>query len=250
MSFWDRCAVLIPAHNEEAAVAGAVAESRRLGCGLVVVVENGSTDRTAEVARAAGAEVLQLPQAGYGHAVAAGQAVLAGTWDWTLVVSADGSDAFAPGEADRWEAAAAGADLVLGDRTAEASSRAHLTPPQLWGSRLFSAVVRVVWGHCFQDMGSRRLIRNRRWPELPLREFQFGWNAEMQIAALEAGWTITELPASYHPRRQGESKISGNWRGTWRASLGILRCLGRLCWRYRLGASAAARQPHPSETCT
>lgn len=245
--FWANCAVLIPAHNEEDSVAETVAACRSLGCGEVLVVENGSTDATVQRALAAGAVVLQLPTAGYGRAVAAGQAHLNRRWAWTLVVSADGSDAFAPGEAELWVKAAHRADLVLGDRTATRAARAHLTPPQLWGSRVFSAVVRLAWAHRFNDMGSRRLIRNARWEELGLREFQFGWNAEMQVRALEAGWCITELPASYHPRLRGCSKISGTWRGSWRAALGILGCLNRLFWSRR---RAASLDPVPMETPT
>jgi glycosyltransferase involved in cell wall biosynthesis len=244
---WADCAVLIPAHNEEDSVAETVAACRSLGCGEVLVVENGSTDATVERARAGGATVLQLPTAGYGRAVAAGQAHLSRRWAWTLVVSADGSDAFAPGEAALWAQVAQRSDLVLGDRTTIPAARAHLTSPQLWGSRVFSVVVRLAWGHRFCDMGSRRLIRNARWEELWLREFQFGWNAEMQVRAVEAGWRITELAASYHPRLHGCSKISGTWRGSWRAALGILGCLNRLYWTR---GRVASLEPLPVETPT
>ncbi len=224
-----------------------MAHYQALGCGEVLVVENGSSDATAARARSSGATLLQLPQAGYGSAVAAGQAHLSSRWDWTLVVSADGSDAFAPGEAEQWVSAAAGADLVLGDRTALRESRAHLTPPQLWGSYVFSRLVRWGWGHRFNDMGSRRLIRNARWSELALRDRQFGWNVEMQVKAVEAGWGLSELPASYHPRRQGTSKISSNFRGTVRASVGIVGCLARLYWQHcSRSKPAPVTRPQPS----
>ena len=85
------------------------------------------------------------------------------------------------------------------------------------------------------------------WVALGLADRGFGWNVEMQVRAMEAGWKIVELPVTYHPRPSGESKISGSWAGTLRAGHGIMRMLALLWmlrWR-RSEAGVAAGQQAP-----
>ena len=96
-------------------------------------------------------------------------------------------------------------------------------------------------------MGSLRLMRRDGLVALGLADRGFGWNVEMQVRAMEAGWKIVELPVTYHPRQSGQSKISGSWTGTLRAGRGIVRMLAML-WmlrRRRGEASVAAVRPAP-----
>lgn len=234
-AFLRHTLVLIPALNEEACLAETIRCWLDLGAARVRIVDNGSTDRTADAARNAGAEVLFESQRGYGAAVWRGLQ----DWpedaglDWVLFSSADGSDRLTIQEAHEWQRALeAGADLVLGDRTSGQAAPPDLKLVQRLGNRFVCQALRVGWGQRFRDMGSMRLIRHRALMSLGLKDRGFGWNVEMQIRALERGWSLVELPVTYHPRRAGKSKISGNVSGTLRAGWGILRMLGKM-WQWR-----------------
>jgi glycosyltransferase involved in cell wall biosynthesis len=229
--------VLIPAWNEAACVAATVARWRALGMRRVRVVDNGSTDATAAAARAAGAEVVAEPRRGYGAAAWRGLQDWPADCAWALFSSADGSDRLGPAELPAWQAAVdAGADLVLGDRVTRPESRRALKPVQRLGNALQCAVIAAGWGRRFRDMASLRLVRRAAFDRLRLADRAFGWNVEMQVRALELGLRCVELPVTFHPRTAGESKISGNWLGTWRAGEGILRMLLQLA-RLRCGAA-------------
>jgi glycosyltransferase involved in cell wall biosynthesis len=231
--------VLIPAWNEAACVAATVARWRALGLRRVRVVDNGSTDATAAVARAAGAEVVAEPRRGYGAAAWRGLQDWPNDCAWALFSSADGSDRLGPAELPAWQAAVdAGADLVLGDRTARPESRRALRPVQRFGNALQCAVIAAGWGRRFGDMASLRLVRRAALDRLRLADRAFGWNVEMQVRTLELGLHCVEQPVTFHPRAAGESKISGNWLGTWRAGTGILRTLA---WLWRLHRARTAR---------
>jgi glycosyltransferase involved in cell wall biosynthesis len=242
-----RAAVVIPALNEAGCVADTVRAWLRLGAARVRVVDNGSSDDTAALAAAAGAETLAEPQRGYGAAAWRGLQDWPADAEWVLFSSADGSDRLSPDEARAWQAAVdAGADLVIGDRTQLPESRAQLKAVQRLGNGITCLALRWGWGRRFRDMGSLRLARHRALMELGLKDRGFGWNVEMQVRAMEQGWNIVELPVRYHPRASGESKISGNLAGTLRAGWAILRMLA-LLWRLRRAsvgnatAMAAAR---------
>lgn len=226
-----RCVVVIPAWNERECVAATVAAWRALGFARVRVVDNGSTDGTAEVARRAGADVVAEPQRGYGAAAWRGLQDLPADIEWVLFSSADGSDALDPEELTAWTAAAdGGADMILGDRCSDGRSSSALNPSQRLCTVLFQAVVRVGWGRTFGDVGSLRAVRLAVWPRLRVADRGFGWNVEMQVRAVERRFEIVELPVRFRPRRAGQSKISGNLRGTIKAAAGILRMLWRLWW--------------------
>lgn len=223
--------MVIPAWNERDCVAATISAWRALGFGCVRVVDNGSTDGTAEVARRSGAEVVTEPQRGYGAAAWRGLQDLPPEIEWVLFSSADGSDALDPDELPAWTAAAErGADIILGDRCSDGRSSMALNPSQRLCTILFKVVVRLGWGRTFGDVGSLRAVRLAVWPRLRVADRGFGWNVEMQVRAVERRFDIVELPVRFRPRRAGQSKISGNLRGTIKAAIGILRMLWRLWW--------------------
>ena len=227
----SRCAVLIPALNEAECVAETVRVWRELGFALVRVIDNGSTDTTADVARSAGADVVTEPCRGYGAAAWRGLQDLPPGIEWVLYSSADGSDAMEAHELEDWNRSALlGAEFILGDRCSDARSLDSLNPSQRWCTWIFCHVVRWAWDHQFKDVGSLRAVRVSAWPRLNLQDRAFGWNVEMQIRAIECGLRMVELPVRFRPRRAGDSKISGNWRGTLRAAWGILKLLAQLWW--------------------
>ncbi len=240
--FLSRTVVVIPALNEAPCVAATVLYWRMRGAALVRVVDNGSTDGTAQQAEDAGADVIREPHRGYGAAAWAGTRGLPASIEWIIFSSADGSDrldddgaAAFQREIDR------GAVLVLGERVTRWASRARLTPTQRFGNRLCCALIALGWGRRFADMASLRAIRCDAFDALALRDRAFGWNVEMQVRALEHGLRIAEVPVEFHPRVAGQSKISGNTAGIFRAGWGILAMVAKL--RFSRPAVAARCEP-------
>lgn len=215
-----KAAVIIPAFNEERALPAVLAEIPK-GKAVVIVVDNGSTDRTADVARAGGALVVREDRRGYGRAVLTGLARLPA--DCNVVVVMDGDHSDYPDDLaallrpiERHEA-----EFVIGSRVLGGAPAGSLTPQQRFGNRLSCALMRLFFGHRFTDLGPFRAIRRDVLEALRLRDTGFGWNVEMQIKALRAGARAVEVPVRYRPRI-GASKISGTLSGSVKAGAKIL----------------------------
>lgn len=224
--------VVIPALDEEATLAGVIAAIpstvRR-----VVVADNGSTDRTAEVARQAGATVVSEPERGYGAACLAALAALADDPP-EVVVFLDGDGSDDPAELDALLAPLAlGADLVIGSRTRGPAEPGSLTAPQRVGNALACRWIRWVYGERFSDLGPFRAIRWEALRSLELRDRNWGWTVEMQLAAAREKLRCAEVPVRYRNRRGGRSKVSGTVRGSVSAGAKILWLLTRETLRSR-----------------
>lgn len=222
-----RCiALLIPALDEEASIGKVLASLPRGLFSQVIVVNNGSTDRTAEVARAAGATVVHEPRRGYGRACLAGMAALDPQAKIVVFMDADASDV--PEEAARLiEPIISGrADLVIGSRLLGRAESGALALHQRFGNRLATALLALLYGFRYTDLGPFRAIRADRLRELGMRDGDFGWTVEMQVRALRRGLRVIEVPVSYR-RRIGASKISGSLRASvaagWKIIFTILR---------------------------
>jgi glycosyltransferase involved in cell wall biosynthesis len=216
---------IIPALDEEEVIGGVLAEVPRAVVRRVVVVDNGSRDRTAEVARAAGAEVVREPHRGYGAACLAGIAHLASRDDppdVVLFLDADGADDPAESGAVVAPIARGEADLVIGSRTLGKREAGSLTPQQRFGNILAVRLIGWLYRYRYTDLGPFRAIRMDALRALGMRDRDFGWTVEMQIRALRAGLRVVEVPVSHHRRRAGESKISHTVRGTVGAGYKIL----------------------------
>lgn len=214
-------AIVIPARDEERALPRVLAEIPRERAPRVVVVDNGSRDRTAEVAAAGGAEVVREPVAGYGRACQAGIRHLEPEPpDVLVILDADHSDY--PEELPLLvdPIAEGRADLVLGSRV-ERAAPGSLPPQVRWGNALATWAIRLLWGHRYRDMGPFRALRWEALQRMELADPAYGWNAEMQCKALRHGLRVLEVPVRYRPRT-GRSKISGTLRGTLGAGRGIL----------------------------
>lgn len=220
-----RVAVVIPALNEAESLPAVLRDLPAVQ--RVVVVDNGSTDDTAAVARALGAEVVSEPRRGYGRAVQAGIAHLrADPPDVLVILDADHAD-----PPDRLPAllrpiAEDRADLVQSDRTRDAEPGA-LTFPQRFGNQLATFLIARVSGHAFRDMGPFRAIRWSALESLQMEDPTWGWNVEMQLKAVQSGLRIHEVPLPYRTRKKGQSKISGSLRGAARAGVRILWAVNR-----------------------
>ena len=218
--------VVIPALDEEEALPGVLAEIparvRR-----VVVADNGSRDRTARVAAEGGAEVVHEPARGYGNACLAALAHLAGDPP-EVVVFLDGDGSDDPGELDRLLAPIEqGADMVIGSRTLGPAEAGSLTPPQRVGNAIACHWIRWVYGERFSDLGPFRAIRWSALEALEMRDPNWGWTVEMQLAAARQRLHCAEVPVRYRNRRGGRSKVSGTIRGSVAAGSKILWLLAR-----------------------
>lgn len=224
-----RVALIIPALNEEQALGKLLDELPVNLFARVVVVDNGSTDATAGVARAAGAQVVPEPRRGYGSACLAGLAHLDAETDIVVFMDADRSDV--PAEAERLlePILKNEADLVIGSRARGGAERKSLTVLQRWGNRLAVALIRILYGFSYTDLGPFRAIRWESLQALEMQDPNYGWTAEMQVKALRRGLRVKEVPVSYRVRI-GKSKISGTVRGAVGAGVKILWTIARLRW--------------------
>lgn len=218
--------VVIPALDEEQALPHVLLEIPRDRVRRIVVCDNGSRDRTAEVARAGGADVVREDQRGYGAAcLRALTRVREQPPDVVVFLDADRSD-----RADELprllDPIAAGADLVIGSRVRGARERGALTPQQIVGNAIACSALRVKYGARYTDLGPFRAIRWEALERLQMVDRGYGWTVEMQIKAARLGLRTAEVPVSYR-RRIGRSKISGTVRGTIGASVTILSLLAR-----------------------
>jgi glycosyltransferase involved in cell wall biosynthesis len=226
-------ALIIPALNEEGNVGRTIKQLPPELVSQLIVVDNGSTDATADRAKEAGAELVHEPRRGYGSACLAGLATLRPEVDAIGILDADGSDdtsvlpkMLAMIERDE-------ADMVLSARVLGDAVR-HLTPQQRFGNWLACWLIRLGWGHRYRDMGPMRVVRRSSFEQLRMQDTTWGWNVEMQIKAVEHRLRIVEVPVVYGQRHSGESKISGNFIGTLRAGTRILTTIGRYAWTKRV----------------
>ena len=224
-----RTAILIPALNEEQALPLVLADIPESFEAEVVIVDNGSTDRTAEVASALGATVLKEPQRGYGAACLRGISWLKNQDpcpEVLIILDADHSDDSSLLPDFVAKIASNEADLVLSSRTRGGAEPGSMTPVQIWGNRLQTFALRHRFGLHLTDMGPMRAIS---WPALELLHMQdrtWGWNIEMACKAARHNLRVVELAVPYR-NRVGTSKISGTFQGALRAGTKILWALAR-----------------------
>lgn len=203
-------AVVLPALNEEQALAIVLDELPRDLFATVIVADNGSTDRTAEVARARGATVVQEPRRGYGQACLAGLQALPPDTEIVVFLDADASDY--PEEARLLvEPIVRGeTDLVIGSRARGRHETKALYWHQKLANRAFVGLIHLLYGFRYSDLGPFRAIRRSSLDQLGMRDTNFGWTVEMQVKALQRGLRVQEIPVRYRQRAAGRSKISGN----------------------------------------
>jgi len=223
----SRVSVVIPALNEAESI-GSVVQSMPWGeIAECIVVDNGSTDGTGGVARTAGAKVVSSPR-GYGAACAAGAKAVLESSDVLVFLDGDGSDDVAAmqslvGPIERGEA-----DFVIGSRMRGNAEPGSLNGAQVFAARMIGALVRMLYGFRYTDMGPFRAIRRECLETMQMREMTYGWNLEMQIKAVSMGLRVVEIPVDYRCRIAGESKVSGNAWGSVKAGARILGVLARV----------------------
>ena len=223
-----RAALIIPARNEAVVIGHTLARVPRELFASVIVADDGSTDGTAAVARAAGAEVVLGPKQGYGAACLRTLAALPAGLEAAVFLQADGSED--PNEARRLLApiCEGRADLVIGSRTLGGAEKGALHWHQVLGNRFSAWLIRLFFGRRYSDLSPFRAIRLSALASLRMRERGYGWTVEMQVKALQHGLRVLEVPVSYRVRVAGASKVSGNWRGSLNAGARIIWTIVRL----------------------
>jgi glycosyltransferase involved in cell wall biosynthesis len=191
------------------------------------VVDNVSTDRTAQRAREAGARVVKAPR-GYGRACAAGVAALRPDCDIVVFLDGDGSDCPEFITQLVGPIAAGTYDFVIGSRTRGQREAGSMNFQQVLSGRIAGAVLRWLYGVRYTDMCPLRAIRRDALERLGLHEQTYGWNLEMQMKAARARLRILEIPVNHRQRAGGESKVSGTLRGTFVAGARIIATLVRV----------------------
>jgi len=218
-----RISVIIPALNEEHAIGEVV---RGLASSSLVreilVVDNGSTDRTAAEAASAGAGVISEPRRGYGQACASG--VLAAHPESNVFVFLDGDGSEVTSELPLLAIPVIDGryDFVIGSRIRGQREPGSLLPSQVFAGWLAGVLIRLRYGVRYTDMGSFRAISRAAIECLQMSEMTYGWNLEMQMKAARDGLRILEVPVSYRLRQGGVSKVAGSLRGSCKAAIRIM----------------------------
>ena len=228
--------VVIPALNEEEPIAAVVRDCLTTGLpGEVIVVDNGSTDRTTDRAREAGAKVVSEPKAGYGRACAAGVRALSPPQsrdDLVVFLDGDGSDCpeFMPQLVEPIQRGEQ--DFVIGSRTRGKREPGSMNFQQVFAGRIAGWLLRLLYGVHYSDMCPFRAIRRDVLEKLGMNEPTYGWNLEMQMRAARARLRILEVPVDHRCRTGGESKVSGTLRGTLVAGARIITTLFRVAFEH------------------
>lgn len=220
--------VIIAALNEEAAIAHVINSIPKDLADEIVAVDNGSKDRTAEVAGAAGARVVKESIPGYGRAFRAGLSSVSPKCEIVVFLDGDGSDC--PEMMDRLVTPImeGKSDFVIGSRTRGNREAGSMNFHQVLAGYVIGFMLRILYGVRSTDMGPFRAIRRDTLERLKLREETYGWPLEMQMRAARARVRTLEVPIDYRRRAGGQSKIAGTVRGSILAATRILLTLARI----------------------
>jgi glycosyltransferase involved in cell wall biosynthesis len=216
--------IIIPAYNEEKSIIHVIRDIPKKNVRDIIVCNNASTDRTAEVAIENGATVVNQPQRGYGNACLAGMAYIAQKAEKPdIIVFLDGDYSDYPEElllliAPITEGVA---EMVIGSRALGARESGSMTPQQVFGNWLATRLIKLFFNYTFTDLGPFRAIRYDSLLKIGMVDRNYGWTVEMQIKAAKLKMPCVEIPVTYR-KRIGVSKVSGTVKGTIMAGYKII----------------------------
>jgi glycosyltransferase involved in cell wall biosynthesis len=225
--------LIIAALNEEAAIGRVINGVPRHIADEIIVVDNGSTDRTTEVASAAGARVVQEPRRGYGSAFRAGLRSLSPDCEIVVFLDGDGSD-YPEMMNQLVEPIIKGThDFVVSSRTRGRREAGSMNWHQVFAGYMIGFFLRLLYGVHSTDMGPFRAIRRDALEGLGMREETYGWPLEMQMRAARAHLRTLEVPVDYRCRAGGHSKIAGTVHGSVLPATRILLTFARIALERR-----------------
>lgn len=230
MWFDKKIIVIIPALNEEKALPLVVRNIPTNIVDEVIVVDNGSTDKTFSVAEECGATVLKEDRRGYGYACLKG-IEYAKEKKPDVVVFLDGDYSDYPEEIPSLikPIIEEDYDMVLGSRMMGSREKGSMTLQSFYGNKFGTFLIRHLFGFSFTDLGPFRAINFDKLLGLNMQDKTYGWTVEMQIKAVRKEYKIKEVPVKYRVRI-GRSKVSGTLKGTIMASYKILLTIFRYCF--------------------
>lgn len=214
--------VIIPAFNEAESIGKVIVEIPQPFVNEIIVVNNNSSDKTSDVARKAGATVLDEPQQGYGYACLKGMEYAA-TKKPDIIVFLDADYSDYPEELPLVvnPIIEQNVDMVIGSRALGKRENGSMTPQQVFGNWLSTTLIRWIYGVNYTDLGPFRAIKWQKLQELNMNDKTYGWTVEMQLKAAKKGLKTTEVAVNYR-KRIGVSKVSGTVKGTIMAGYKIL----------------------------
>jgi glycosyltransferase involved in cell wall biosynthesis len=222
---------VIPTLNEQESIERAIRSIPRDVVDRVIVVDSGSTDATTELAKSAGADVIDVGP-GYGRAcLRATEAAV----DADILVFMDGDGADDARSIDVLVAPirSGSYDFVIGSRVRGEREPGSMAWHQVGAGLLAGVGIRLLYGVRYTDMCAFRAIRRDVLLRLGMRELSYGWNIEMQMRAARSGLRILEIPVPYHRRIGGTSKVAGSLRGSIRAGARIIATFIRVSTQSR-----------------
>ena len=220
----ENCYVLIPAFNESSSIGKVIRDIPKQLVTEVIVINNGSTDNTVDVAKNAGATVLTENRKGYGYACLKGIEYLKSrATENDVIVFLDGDYSDFPDEMNMLikPVAENDFDMVIGSRVLGERESGSMMPQQIFGNWLATKLIRLFYGIHFTDLGPFRSIRWSALEQINMQDKTYGWTVEMQVKAAKLNFRCKEVPVSYR-KRIGISKVSGTIKGTILAGYKIL----------------------------
>lgn len=223
-----KIAVIIPARDEESSI-GQVLDDIPDWVDRVILVDNGSVDRTTEIASDKNAHVVSEPVRGYGRACQRGIAELGGE---DIIVFLDGDYSDYPEEMHKIvdPILENKADLVIGSRLLSPKSAAFVPPQARYGNIFACFLIKLFFGIKYSDLGPFRAITRDALARLRMEDLNFGWTVEMQVKAAVQDLRTLEVPVGYR-HRIGKSKISGTLKGVIGAGTKIIYTILKLRWK-------------------
>jgi glycosyltransferase involved in cell wall biosynthesis len=215
--------VIIPAYNEEKAIANVIKEIPNIVC-EIIVISNNSTDNTIKVATEAGATVLSENRRGYGYACLKGMEYISNQETKPdIVVFLDGDYSDYPHELTQIVAPILvdNIDFVIGARVATLREKHSMTPQQIFGNWLATSLMKTFFNATFTDLGPFRAIKYEKLVALQMEDKTYGWTVEMQLKVLKQKMSYVEIPVRYK-NRIGVSKVSGTIKGSIMAGVKII----------------------------
>ena len=203
-----RVIAIIPALNEEGSISLVLEDIPGDRVHETIVVDNGCTDATVQIANSCGARVIAENRRGYGNACQAGLRAAAGA-DIVLFLDGDYSDY--PEESSLLlDTMEQGYDMVVGSRLRGKRTRGALPPHSVFGNWLICSLINILCGTHYTDLGPFRAVSYDKLMLLGMKDPNYGWTVEMALRAAAAGWRVCEVPVSYRRRHAGKSKVTGS----------------------------------------